>query len=108
MLPIVYRECPSRQSAAEVIFGHIVLNGAQQNVNHRLGDGNQLQGSVSRPLAGESCPALKRAKHRTDRGRFHFLHLGTEGGSKGTVLPPIAVEHVTVHLAEILVEPTLD
>src|SRR5207237_7802663 len=95
-------------SAAKIIFGHIILYGAQQNIDHRFGNRNQLQGSVSRALARESCPSLERAKHRAHRRRLNFLHLRTEGCGEGAVIPPVTCEHVPIHLAKIVVEPTLD
>src|SRR5580704_9143397 len=108
MLLIVNRKSPSRQGAAKVIFGHIILNRPEEYIDHRFGNRNQLQCSISWALAGERGPALEGAEHRAHRRRFHFLHLRAEGRGEGAVLPPVTREHVAIHLAEIFVEPALD
>ena len=54
---LVHRKSSARHCAAEVILGHVVLNRAQQDIHHRLRDGNQLKSSVSFALAREGGPS---------------------------------------------------
>lgn len=104
---IADRKGSSRLGAAKVILGHVILYSAQQNVNHRFGNGNQFQSSVALTLACESRPSLVGAKHRAHRGRVHFAHLRTIRRIEGVVLAPVSCEDVPVHFPEIIVEPTL-
>ena len=65
------RTCGCRTTQGIIL--HIILQRAQDDPCHRLGNGHQIQRAIAGSLAAQCCPALIGAEHRTDCWRGDFL-----------------------------------
>jgi len=96
-------ECPARLGAAEIVFGYIILKGAQKHVNHGISDGDELQGAVAFALLGQRCPTLEGPKHGADCRRGDFASIRPPRRIERIIGAPVAREDMAVDVAEILV-----
>ena len=94
--------------AAKIVFGHIVLQGAQQDIRHAVGHRHQFQGAAVRALRRQRSPTLEGAENRGIGGRWDFAHFGAAVTVERVVFAPVAVEHVAVNVAEIFIQPAFD
>src|SRR5580658_8096461 len=96
----IHGERTSRLRSTQIVFGDIILQRAQQDVHHRLGDRNQLQRAVSLSLASQRSPSLKRPEHRANSRRGNLTNLGAEGGIERVVLLHVAGKDVAIYSAK--------